>query len=468
MPEGERDTDGHESDCHSDCHSPQEDENDDLNTSIEITHVDERVIDTGPSDEGDIDENHPFFVSLSKYLQSRHGKSRTPAEAKAISSEVMKYFRFCGPVLDTTNLYNPIKLEGYLRSLEAEKKATTQYSIVCRLRQGIRYVQLGLDTSETVKADKCLLFVANWISAIGKEARQAKRINLEEMADRGAAPMGGIDDFCKSEEMVKSLDLMVQKANGGKKLASRNIQCAAVWLAGCLLHTNAQRPGAICNATVTEYEKAVVTTAGREKYTTFYVRHHKTASTGRAKITMNKHIATQMKKYVDFIRPQTEGSSSNVLFPNRDGKPLAHLSRRANSLAKVLGTDLPSTATKTRHSAATAVQEMPEEERSAVANTMSHSQRTQQLYYSLKKGRKEAVEGFQAMEEMRRKPSVTCGRKRKLFTPEETNTIRSYFTDNISAGATPGLEECREFVTEHAFPKDPKQVRDKVRNLIGR
>ena len=80
-----------------------------------------------------------------------------------------------------------------------------------------------------------------------------------------------------------------------------------------------------------------------------------------------------MQKYVDHIRPHSEGNHGPYLFPTRDGKKIDHLSRHVNALALALQINLPSTATQTRHAAATAVSEGTDTERSAVATTMSHS-----------------------------------------------------------------------------------------------
>lgn len=123
---------------------------------------------------------------------------------------------------------------------------------------------------------------------------------------------------------------------------------------------------------------------------------------------------------------------------------------------------IPRTATDTRHAAATAVVECTQVEQSTVSTAMSHSQKTQDFYYSLKKGRKEAVEGIRRGEERR-----PAGGARKPFSEEETTTIETFFNDYISCGKPPSTEECREFLAQHPLPRDPKQVWDKVCNLIS-
>ena len=435
--------------------------------SVNVHMEQEDEISAMEQEQNSLNENHPFFASFRDYLSSRHGKGRSQGEAKQVAAEARKYLQFCGPVLDATNLYNPLKLNQYLTQLESTKKASTQYSVLCRLRHRIQFVNLGLDSGETMKAEKCLTLVANWIAAIGKEVRRTRRIHLEDMSDKGPVPISTIDDFCQSPVMTKRLDTAVRRAKESKKVPLSEVRHIGIWLAGSLLHSNAQRPGAISNATLKEYENSSVTTVGRESYTTFYVEKHKTG-TGRAKITAGKHLATQLDKYVKFIRPLAQVGDSNILFPNTEGRPIDHLSRCVNTVTKSLGIKLPSTATETRHSAATAIQGGTEQQRNVVATTMSHSRMTQEVYYSLKKGQKEAVEGYRLMEGMRRREANASGGGRSLFTPEQTETIRSFFGDHIASRTPPSLEECRQFVKQHPIGKEPKNVRDKVRNLIGR
>ena len=427
------------------------------------------------SDEGDLMDmtdtlDHPFLIELRQHLTSRHGKGRSEREARQISIEVAKYLKFSGPIPNPQDLYNASKLDQYLKYLEKQgKKPSTQHAILCRVKQGLAFVYLSLDPTETLHAEKCLKLICNWMSTLGKEARRAKRVHLEDMADKGAASMTAIEEFCRSQEMCKALSSAVEKAKKGESVPPAELRRIIIWLAGSLLHCNAQRPGAITNATLSEYKAATVYTIGRETYCTFMVANHKTATTGRAKITADKHLSGLLAKYVQHIHPHFEGSSSAILFPNRDGRPLDHLSRHVEKLANKLGICLPHTATETRHAAATAIAEGTDKERTAVAAAMSHSQRTQQLYYSLKKGRKEAVEGYRVMEGIRRgAEGMEAGGARKGFSVEETDVIRLFFADHISNSKAPSSAECRQFLAQHPLARDAKQVRDKVRNLIGR
>lgn len=82
-------------------------------------------------------------------------------------------------------------------------------------------------------------------------------------------------------------------------------------------------------------------------------------------------------EYITHLRPLL--TESTLLFPNREGKPVDHLSRHVTKLGKKYGTTVP-TATESQRAAATAVSEEDQQRRKAVVNMMSHSMQTQQRY----------------------------------------------------------------------------------------
>lgn len=171
--------------------------------------------------EDNFDPDHPFLVRLREHLTSRHGKHRSKREANAISSAVSKYLAFAGPTLDLVNLYNVEKLDHYLKALEGQGcKASTQQAILCRVKQGLTYVHLLLDHAETLKAEKCLKLIANWLSTLGKEARWAKWIRLEDMVDNPGEEMTEIERFSHSDEINHSIQKAVNKVKKGKIIQS--------------------------------------------------------------------------------------------------------------------------------------------------------------------------------------------------------------------------------------------------------
>ena len=417
--------------------------------------------------------NHPFLVGLRQYLLSRHGKGRSEREANQISSAVSQFLSFADPaVLDPTHLYNATMLDRFLRHLETQgKKASTQHATLCRVKQCLTYVNLTLDPAETIKAEKCLTLISNWLSTLGKEARRAKRVHLEEMCDRSSSvSMSEIERFSRSEKMMCLIKTAAQKIDSKEMISQTDLRKITVWLAGSLLHCNAQRPGAVTNTTLSEYQAATLSSIGRETYRTILVVNHKTATTGRAKLTADRSLTKQLDLFVAKIRSALEGSESNLLFPNRDGKAIDHLSRHVQNLATKLGIKLPRTATATRHAAATAAAVCGEAERTTVAAAMSHSKQTQEVYYTLNKGTKDAVQGYRVMEEIRRdeRQGGAASSARMRFSTEEKQVVSDFFAEHISSRRAPSIDQCREFLRDHPIERTAKQIRDKVRNMIGR
>ena len=89
---------------------------------------------------------------------SQHGKGRSQRG----SETDIRYLAFSGPVLDPKHLYDAKKLDSFLRSLKVQgNKLTTQHAKLCRVKQGLTYVNLSLDPTETVNAEKCITIISN-------------------------------------------------------------------------------------------------------------------------------------------------------------------------------------------------------------------------------------------------------------------------------------------------------------------
>ena len=65
---------------------------------------------------------------------------------------------------------------------ESGKSATSQHATLCRLKQGLSFHTLSLESVDVPRAERYLTLISNWLSALGKEARRAKRDHLEEMS----------------------------------------------------------------------------------------------------------------------------------------------------------------------------------------------------------------------------------------------------------------------------------------------
>ena len=167
---------------------------------------------------------------------------------------VARYLLSCSPRINPKFLYNTNTMDNYLSQLKKTgKTATSQHATLCRLRQGIGFIYMGLTWEHSLTAKKCLKTVSNWISTLGKRARADKRVSLEEMSERPSKGLQNINSFAQNEQMVTLLQRTVQRKSKGERVPAATSCRIMIWLAGVLMHCNTQRPGAVANATLREY-----------------------------------------------------------------------------------------------------------------------------------------------------------------------------------------------------------------------
>ena len=372
--------------------------------------------------------SHPFLLSLCEYLQSRHGRNRSEREARQICTDVSKYLYFASPeALKQELLLDSSKLNNYLKTLEPDVQPSTQNAKLNRIRQGLHFLALSLDASGLLEVQRVEGLIKNWSAVLAKSSRVANRERLE---DKSEEPLnfGDVESFVSSKEFHQLARRLVSDAKHGRPVDHSHLHDVELWLAGSILHTNSQRPGAITNITVAECEKA---TAGKTAKATIRVTKHKTKTTGSAMVTVKGALLEQLAAYLQYLHPLLpEGP---LLFPNARGKPFDHFSRSVKQLGERFGMKMP-TATEGRHTAATATaKSCSDQDRDAVATTMSHSRQTQMTYYVNLKSREQAEKGFDILQDLRRGQTTPKAQKRVPYTPEEEETTALYFESYIEA-----------------------------------
>ena len=114
---------------------------------------------------------------------------------------------------------------------------------------------MGLTRPEdSIRAEKCLKTVSNWVSTLGKRARADKRASLEKMSECPSPRLQNISSFAQNEQMVTLLHRTIQRISKDEKVPAPTSRPIMIWLAGALLHCNVQRPGAVANATLKQQQ----------------------------------------------------------------------------------------------------------------------------------------------------------------------------------------------------------------------
>ena len=229
-----------------------------------------------------------------------------------------------------------------------------------------------------------------------------------------------------------------------------------------------QRPGAVANATVEEFQQA------KEEDDNVIIRvvNHKTGIHGSAKLVFSKLDYQCLQKYFKYIRPILVGNKlTERLFVKEGGEGIKKVQGIIESMAKQFGFK-PITSTLTRKIVATnAIQKLPSQAATLVTSQMRHSVQTDARHYRAIIGRAHASDAFKHLEALRsgHPAEQTPETKRKRFTGEETELIRAAFAVNIVENTAPTLQQCKMFLgriqSAELDGRSPKDVQDKVKNL---
>ena len=115
---------------------------------------------------------------------------------------------------------------------------------------------------------------------------------------------------------------------------------------------------------------------------------------------------------------------------------------------------------------------------SYVVQGMSHSLNTEATYYQAIVGDSHAARAYSTMKRLQQEtPSkqgdssdtsrgICTPQRRCPFSQEETDQVKKYFKENIARGVTVSLVECKSFISNTKLSRTPKNIQDKVRNLL--
>jgi hypothetical protein len=232
---------------------------------------------------------------------------------------------------------------------------------------------------------------------------------------------------------------------------------ATIVLAGSLLYKNWQWPGAVNNATLREFQDCKAVNGG--SLYIMAVENHKTAVEGVAKVVMDPVDHGRVIHYIETVRRVQVGESGSCkLFVLSGGRSVENLSSKLKTIGVRYGLCLPS-ATRVRKIGATAVAlnlgQSPKA--NLVTRQMSHSLNTEAMYYQAIVGYRHAASAFSTMSELRKErqktPVTDCEEPlqqstlshrgftqlRRAFSKEETESLESYFSEEISTGMSVSL-----------------------------
>ena len=126
---------------------------------------------------------------------------------------------------------------------------------------------------------------------------------------------------------MRLIQTAAQKIDSKEMISQADLRKITIWLAGSLLHCNAQRPGAVTNTTVSGCHSLLHRTRDIQNDPGGEPQN---CHNRQAKLTADRSLWTSVAK----IRPALEGSETQT------GRA-KHLSRHVENLATKLGIKLP-------------------------------------------------------------------------------------------------------------------------------
>ena len=471
-------------------------------------------------------DREPSLIRFQNYLTRVEGGQRSQQQARLVAITVSKFLHFCRStslVPEWETLTESGLVAGYLNKLdEVGLNVEGKLNILENIGHAIDFYcfECGKDEKEMKKHRIAQRFqeeyLAKWKKSLRKSRKRIRQERMEGLSDKNLS-FSQIKEVTKNKALRTLITSVAEQVRIGIDVPFSSLDKATIAIAGLLDFTTWQRPGAVCNATLEEWNaKKVVEVEGHQRVI-FKVALHKSSVQGSAKFVLKDDIFSLLEEYVSVIRPKLceAEKESRYLFITNGGCPLTSsvLRKKFSKLGQTCGFVPPTSTTVRKIIETSAATTLGENEQSLVATQLHHSTATAKQYYQAVIGSKQAVKAQVLIEglgeefpeaeectetEQQSQPanesedelsqisqlvrSESKGKEKqqgdsetpkkyikKAFTKSQEETIITYFKTNIKNKQTIEIGEARKFMQLHPIPnKSPKNVQDKVRNLIGR
>jgi site-specific recombinase XerD len=331
--------------------------------------------------------------------------------------------------------FRRLEYEGFIRDVLLKKmQPGTTRSYLCSMRHFLRYVkQEGI--KDATSCDRCILYINTWyasMSVVAIERAQTVREEQDQEADDGEDPLVAYETSHNARSAVVLLGTaMSNEGTGG--LTALDANKARNHLLTILGLTNAQRAGAVINIKMCEFMQRRNSRTRADKQV-ILVRQHKTyKGYGSARVVLSKQLALMVDAYVKYLRPKyvgAKGEDQQPLFLSATGEQMTH-SLFTKSLKKQTGSDI--TLTKNRKIVVTRRMKRgaTDQEMAELAQHMTHSTRTQHMYYDCSDRVEQSVETYQKLTESRgESPGKPCSNREEIV---EASTDEEAIDDSGNA-----------------------------------
>ena len=345
----------------------------------------------------------------------------------------------------------------------------------------------SIDERSLRLANNVLNRLPDWRTAISRKFSHKKWEKVLEVSRR-LPPASTINDLMSTDPAKEAITIL-NKSSTGHLVSSREFISVRDFLIVRLELENAQRPGPLETATVSNFREAE---QGDDGCYTMYCPKHKRSIDGPARICMDAETHANVCTYIDYVRGVCAEDNEEALFVTLEGKAFDHsnIGKRITAFwfkAK----QIKLSSTDVRKIASSATFEMNVVEKRAINEHMAHKEGTADHYYNIGHITKKSSRGHQLLKKtLNLDTSVTTRSKQETesaisarcnneelepkineggLTDSQVEVIEMLFSSHIVSQAPLTFDIVRTTIEEHMdlreFINDSKMVKkiyDKV------
>lgn len=421
----------------------------------------------------------PHLVEFKSHLMGIGGKRRKPSSADAIVAEISKMVYFGGPDdFDWTHLINVGKVKAYMEKMQEMKIGPegqlTKLERLCDALDYLKYYYQDGRLAEQVA--KIEIHVSKWKRVLRTEKQELNIARLEKTSEEDL-DMSIITNVVDNPQMWSTFDSIVEKIQEGEDISDDELKLAMGSVMITLVLKNYQRPGAVSNCTIQEYQDSKIV---NDDAFVIRVASHKTSSKfGAAKLVMDVEMKERVDAYFNLVRPKLVKAGADIpnLFILPGSRPIEKIANLSRFLQGKLKIKIPTCTRARKIGTTSAARTLDEKDNLLISAQMSHSPAVARKYYTAITAPRDAVTVYKKMEGMRTMPDspnvqiTSCGPSMPSplipgkWSNEDTRCIEKLFAKHIALRKPPPLKDCAS-KARHFPTRTTKQIQDKVRTTI--
>ena len=341
-----------------------------------------------------------------EFLRGLDGRRKSEGESLQVATDVSKYLKFASPSSTNPNwldLLDVKKARKYIGMLSSSGAcgASGQLMKLDRMLYGLRFIRLELAGENAALSHRCNTMeerLAQWKAAI----------RPEKLQEASASSNCEVITLQETTTVIRDrqIRLHVQAAISrvkveGEEVDDEDMKLVLAYLFCLLAYHSWQRPGAVTNATLNEYE--AMKERGRDGVTVHVMRvaRHKTAREGPAHITITAEDKKLFDRYVQYIRPRCDPYCEvRTVFVTVRGEPVTNMNQLLQWLGVKYGVRVPSCMTLRTVAATACAVDLELKDRLLICSQMGHSEQVHRKYYEKLQTTQQAATAFMLRQRM--------------------------------------------------------------------